>query len=315
MENGVQNSSGSAVRRKMPRRSMLQWLLRVIQGALIGAGAILPGISGGVLCVVFGIYQPMMALLAHPVRAIRKYFKQLLPVLVGWLLGYWGLARVLNMLFNNPSLSNAAIWLFLGLIAGMLPQLFRDAGKQGRTYKSWIALAISFISVFALLLYLQYGVRISIQPNPWWYLVCGLLWGISLVVPGLSSSSLMLFLGLYQSMAAGVSNFSLEVVIPMVVGIVLVILLTARAINYMFDRHYASASHAVIGFVIASAIGIILPASGNTGVDGEIIGMTYTGDTRTLLLWVISFALGFLVAWLMDRVGKRIQITAQEKRI
>jgi len=315
LENGVQNNSGSTTRKKTPRRSILHWLLRVIQGALIGAGAMLPGISGGVLCVIFGIYQPMMALLAHPFRAVRKYFKELLPVLTGWVLGYWGLARVLNMLFTHPSLSSAAIWLFLGLIAGMMPQLFRDAGKQGRTYKSWIALAVSFLSVFALLLYLQYGVRISIQPNMWWYLVCGVLWGLSLVVPGLSSSSLMLFLGLYQSMAAGVSNFSLEVVIPMAVGIVLVILLTARAINYMFDRHYSSASHAVIGFVIASAIGIILPASGNTGVDGEIIGMIYTGDANTLLLWVISFALGFLAAWLMDRVGKRVQPAAQEKRV
>jgi len=145
--------------------------------------------------------------------------------------------------------------------------------------------------------------------------VCGVLWGLSLVVPGLSSSSLMLFLGLYQSMAAGVSNLSLEVVIPMAVGIALVVLLTARVINYMFDRHYSSASHAVIGFVIASAIGIILPASGNTGVDGEVIGMTYTGDANTLLLWGISFALGFLAAWLMDRVGKRIQPAAQEKSV
>ena len=49
------------------KQNMAPFLVRVLQGALIGVGAILPGVSGGVLSVVFGVYQPMMALLAHPV--------------------------------------------------------------------------------------------------------------------------------------------------------------------------------------------------------------------------------------------------------
>ena len=53
-------------------------LIRIIQGILIGAGAILPGISGGVLCVIFGIYRPMMALLAHPKKNLPRYGKMLL---------------------------------------------------------------------------------------------------------------------------------------------------------------------------------------------------------------------------------------------
>jgi putative membrane protein len=48
-------------------------LLLVLSGILIGGGAILPGISGGVLCVIFGIYRPMMELLSHPKRALPKY--------------------------------------------------------------------------------------------------------------------------------------------------------------------------------------------------------------------------------------------------
>ena len=44
-------------------------IMRIVQGIIIGAGAILPGISGGVLAVVFGIYRPAMELLTHPRRA------------------------------------------------------------------------------------------------------------------------------------------------------------------------------------------------------------------------------------------------------
>ncbi len=284
-----------------------KWLLRILQGALIGAGAILPGVSGGALCVVFGIYQPMMALLAHPFRTFKKYALLLLPVLIGWVLGFFLIARLLNLLFNNPTSSSPATWLFVGLIAGMMPQLFREAKKQGRTFKAWIALGISMSLILTLLVILQYGTKIQIEPNLWWFFVCGIFWGLSLVVPGLSSSSLLLFLGLYQAMTAGIAHFSLGVILPMVAGIALVIFISARAISYMFEKHYSSSSHAILGFVIASTIGIILPSSGNTGASGETIGIDYSAvDFRVIILWAVCFIIGFAIAWFMDRMSKKL---------
>ena len=302
-------------------KTLIQWLYRVLQGVLIGGGAILPGISGGVLCVVFGIYQPMMALLAHPIRTFKKYLLLLLPVLIGWVLGFLLFAKLLGMLFNNPTFAYPATWLFVGLIIGTMPQLYRESGKQGRSLKSWISLAVSTVIILVLLVYLQYGTQIRILADfrditsIWWYLFCGALWGVSLVAPGLSSSALLLFLGLYQSMTAGVSAFSLIVIIPMVIGILLVVFLSARAINYMFDRHYSVAFHAVLGFVIASTIAIILPASGNTGAGGETMGIAYTGDVGTILIWAACFIAGFLVAWLMDILGKKVQSRQEAQQI
>ena len=59
------------------------FILRVIQGAIIGAGAILPGISGGVLAVVFGIYRPMMETLTHPMAGLKQYWRLFLPIAIG----------------------------------------------------------------------------------------------------------------------------------------------------------------------------------------------------------------------------------------
>lgn len=290
-----------------PRDSVLKWLLRVLQGAIIGAGAILPGISGGVLCVVFGIYQPMMALLAHPLRTFKKYAGLLFPVLIGWAIGFFLIAKVLDLLFSNASYAYPATWLFVGLIAGMMPQLFREAGKQGRTYKSWVSLAVSTVVIVVLLALLHFGTRITIEPNIWWFFVCGILWGVSLVAPGLSSSSILMFLGLYQAMTAGIADFSISVIIPMAIGIFIVIFVSARAINYMFDRHYSSSFHAVLGFVIASTIAILFPATGGMGPDGEVLGMVYTNDMATIGIWILCFAVGFIIAWLMDRLGRKTQ--------
>ena len=63
-------------------------LLHFLQGALIGLGAVLPGISGGVLSVVFGVYQPIMELLSHPRSAMKRYYRMLIPLILGGGFGF-----------------------------------------------------------------------------------------------------------------------------------------------------------------------------------------------------------------------------------
>lgn len=296
MDKNIPNQNPSTGRR-LPHALLMQWLLRVAQGAIIGAGAILPGISGGVLCVVFGIYQPMMALLAHPIRAFKEHYKLLFPVLVGWALGFWGLASLVSLLLQKSS--STAIWLFIGLISGMVPSLFKEASKEGRPKSAWVSLAVSTVLILALLLVVQNTSGLSIQPNIWWFLFCGALWGISLVAPGLSSSSLLIFLGLYGPMTQGIHALNLEVLIPMIIGIIGVTLLSARGINYLFKKHYAVTFHTVLGFVLASTI-MIIPKQ-----YGGLVEILFCG---------VCFVAGFALAWVMDRAGKRILVRPQEEQ-
>ncbi len=268
------------------------WLLRVIHGALIGAGAILPGISGGVLCVLFGIYRPMMALLAHPIKTFRIYYKLFIPVLLGWAVGFFALAGLVNLLMEVSSA--IAVSLFIGLIVGMIPSLYRDAGKYGHRKTGYLSMFLSFVVLFGFLLYLQQGVRIDIEGNAWWFFFCGIVWGLSLVVPGLSSSSILIFMGLYQEMTAGISRFDLGVLIPLVLGILCTALLSARFVNRLFERHHTIAYHAILGIVIASTL-LIVPLEFK--------------DATEVLLSIVCAILGFLVAWGMDRYGQRVRPT------
>lgn len=266
------------------------WLLRVIHGALIGAGAILPGISGGVLCVLFGIYRPMMALLAHPIKTFRIYYKLFIPVLLGWAVGFFALAGLVNLLMEVSSA--IAVSLFIGLIVGMIPSLYRDAGKYGHRKTGYLSMFLSFVVLFGFLLYLQQGVRIDIEGNAWWFFFCGIIWGLSLVVPGLSSSSILIFMGLYQEMTAGISRFDLGVLIPLVLGILCTALLSARFVNRLFERHHTIAYHAILGIVIASTL-LIVPLEFK--------------DATEVLLSIVCAVLGFLAAWGMDRYGQRVR--------
>ncbi|MFA7672922.1 MAG: DUF368 domain-containing protein [Clostridia bacterium] len=265
---------------------IFEWLLLIIKGAVVGAGAILPGISGGVLCVTFGIYEPLMALLAHPFRNFRKYYKMLIPFVIGVGLGFLGLAKLVDLLFNVSS--GIAISLFIGLIAGTLPSLFMAADKNGPNQKSWIGFIISLLIMFTVLSFLGNGSGMDIEPNIWWWVFCGVMWGFSLVIPGLSSSTILIFMGLYEPMAEGIGDLNFKVLIPLGIGLAITVLLSARLVNAFFEKYHSMAYHVILGVVIASTI-LIIPS-------------------RFVSIWdtvisLVCFTAGFLVSYFMDRIG------------
>lgn len=259
-------------------------LMLFCSGVLIGGGAILPGISGGVLCVAFGIYRPMMAFLAHPIASLRTQLPLFVPVGLGWAVGFFGFAGGIELLFESYPLQ--ATCLFLGLIAGTFPGLWHSAGKEGRTKGNFLALFLGFALLFGILTYAQYGLSMTLSPSLGAFLFCGILWGLSLIVPGMTSSSILMSLGLYLPLTTGIAHFDPGVLLPMLAGITLVIALGARLINRLFDTHYALCYHTILGIVLASIL-VIVPLS--------------YGTLAMFLLCLLWAVVGFGAAFLMER--------------
>lgn len=274
----------------------LQFLLRIIKGAVVGVGAILPGISGGVLSVVFGIYRPLMEFLAHPVREFKRKAWFFLPILIGFLLGIIGLARVVDWLFRESPVP--AVWLFSGLVIGTLPALWREAGQQGRGKASYLSLAIGAVLTFGWMYVISSmesgGEGVLVSPNTWWWLLCGVLWGMGMVVPGMSPSSIFIFLGLYQPMTAGISSLDMSVVLPLVIGLAATVAFLSRGMGWLLERHYAVLLHAIFGIVIASTAAILPFGQGNM-------------DAGSIALYVLCFAVGCGIAYGMERMRKVLE--------
>ncbi len=264
-------------------------IIRVIQGILIGAGAILPGISGGVLCVVFGIYRPMMALLAHPKENLHRYGKMLLPVGIGWVFGFLIFAWIIKALFDISE--TMAVILFIGLIAGTLPSLYREAGKYGRTKSGYAGMIIGFIVLFSFLCWVQHTPNVDITPSSGWFLFCGILWGFSTIIPGMTSSSILISLGLFEPLVNGMVAMDLGVIVPSLLGIVVIVVALSRAVNALFQKHYTLAFHTILGIVVASTL-VIIP-------------LDFRG-IWDIVCRIIVFTLGFVVAWAMDAFGPKM---------
>lgn len=276
-------------KRKFPLKL---FLIRLMQGALIGLGAVLPGISGGVLCVIFGIYRPVMELLSHPFRALKKHAKLLLPVLIGLCAGFFGIAKLLGFLLNRYP--DASVCLFAGLIIGMLPSLFREGGKKGSSSKDYAALGITFAVVLALLMTLRF-VSVSITANTGWYVFCGFCLALSIIAPGMSFSTLLMPLGLYTPFVEGIGNFDFSVLIPGGIGAVVTVILFARLVDRLLNRYYSTVSHAIIGIVIAATLPIIPYAGFASSVTGAIVN-------------TCCLAGGIAAALLLDHVNSKVEV-------
>ncbi len=263
----------------MLQTSPKNFILRILQGLLIGAGAILPGISGGVLAVIFGIYRPMMESLAHPKTALRRHLPMLIPIFIGWLAGFLGGSGLIFLLFNQSE--TVATCLFIGLILGTLPSLWRDAGEQGRSRGGYVACALCFLGLSALLLYVQYGALYEMPANFFGFLFCGILWGLSFIVPGMTSSSILMAVGLLTPMVAGITSFDMGVLIPWGIGMAGTVVLFSRLIDHLFKVRYSLFSHAVFGVVLASTLAIV-PFS--------------FADTKELIWSIIAAVLGMIAA-------------------
>lgn len=234
--------------------SITHFILRILQGTLIGLGAILPGISGGVLCVVFGIYKPIMELMSNPIKNFKTHIPKLLPVIIGIAVGFLGVANMLSFFLNkHPAPS---VCLFAGLIVGMLPSLFKEANEKGHTKGSFIAMFISAVLIFAVLCSLSLA-SVSIIPNTGWYIFCGFSLALSVIAPGMSFSTLLMPLGLYTPFINGISHFDFSVIFPCLIGALSTVICFSKAINYLFDKHYSVTFHSIIGVVISATIMII----------------------------------------------------------
>lgn len=269
--------------------SLLRVILRVLQGVLIGVGAVLPGISGGVLCVVFGIYKPVMELLGDPIRKFRTHVPKLLPVIIGGAVGFLGVAKILA--FFLEAYPAPSVCLFIGLITGMLPSLFREANEKGRVKNAWVPLAVAFVVILALLISLNLF-SITITPNFGWYVFCGFCLALSVIAPGMSFSTLLMPLGLYTPFVDGLGSLDFSILVPAGIGAVVTVICLARAVDALFDHFYAYAFHAIIGIVIAATI-MIVPVDSFTSLGSAAVN-------------VVCLAVGVAAALALDRFNSSI---------
>lgn len=231
------------------------------------------GISSGVLCVIFGLYDKLLNCILSFFTDIKKNIKFLLPIGLGAITGVVLFSNIIKYAFNIfPTEIQSC---FVGLILGCVPVLIKQANKHsGFKYKYLIYLGLTFfIGIFLFLLEKNIS---SNQMNycstySFWYLIfCGFCMSIGVVVPGISSTIILMLLGVYNLYLLSVSIVDIQILFPIGLGLLIGGFVFMKLTKILLDKHFAETYYSIIGFSLGS-IPVLFPSFSDIGVSSVIL--------------------------------------------
>lgn len=270
-------------------------LSRFIKGVIIALGFILPGVSGGVLAAILGIYERLLSFMAHIRQNFKKDFLYFLPVGIGGIVGIGVLSQPLDYLLQHYQV--IVLWGFAGTILGTLPTLVRESTSRTKRDKIDLIWFFGMLIGGGLFLFFMSEILGTIPANFLGFTIAGALIALGVLVPGLSPSNLLIILGLFTPMLQGFKDFDPMVFIPIALGGMISMLVFSKAMEKLIQKHHSRVYHFILGIVLASTILILIP---NPYISDSI---SYQGVSGfDIVLSIILFILGCILALWMSRL-------------
>ena len=253
----------------------MHYILNAIRGALIGVAELVPGISGGTVALIVGIYERAVRnandLISGNFKKVEWSF--LASVAVGMLIAVFGFSTLLSSFVdNNVSASSA---LFLGMVVISIIVPLSMLSKAERTAPSSI---IAFIAA-AVLIFIVTGFTSEPQDDPSLIVVffAAAIAVCALILPGISGSLILLTMGLYQPIIGAVSDRELSTMGVFALGALCGLAAFIKLLNYLLSTHRAPTLAAMAGFMLGSLRALWPWGADQDASSGAIIGYFILG--------------------------------------
>lgn len=231
----------------------MRYLSLIIKGFVIGIAKIIPGVSGAILAISFGIYERLLLILSNLRKITIDDLKFLLFLLIGACLGITffckGVKWCLEFYYFPTML------LFIGLIIGGMPEIYEEIKKDKFCVSNFIIFLISFlILVFLANFKIQNG---DSSNNYFIYFIMGILEACTTIIPGISGTAIFMAFGWYNNLLSlfeGFSTFNFEFGpgISFLLGVVISAILLAKLLTYLFENFKVKSYFSITGFMIGS---------------------------------------------------------------
>ncbi len=274
----------------------MNFLSNFIKGIFIGSGAILPGISSGVLCIAFGIYEKLLNSILNIFKDFKKNMAFLFPICLGGLFGFFIFSNILLILIENYPLPTNS--LFIGLILGTMPALLKQASKynihdakfkkQSKLKNTFIFLLTLLIGIVLFVIEKYINVDTSYTSNSFsfiYLLFCGICMSIGIIVPGVSSTIILMLLGVYSTYLSAITIVNMSVIFPMIIGVIIGSFIFMKIIKYLLDNFYTETMHGIIGFSLGSIL-ILYP-----NFNFDILSMV------SIVIIIFGFILSYILSF------------------
>ncbi len=288
---------------------MRAYLSYFIKGMAIGIANAIPGVSGGTIAFVLGIYEKLtysisslpIALIKFRWKDVAESLKILIPVFFGAIISIFLFLNIINFSFANYTIPTKIF--FVGLVLGSFPFVTKTVEKYD--FKVFLAF---FLGAFIMAIFVYFdinepeinktvGESVSSSDFSFIYGVklffCGIAAAIAMVIPGISGSLLLLILGEYENISYFVSNITanFNYIYPLIflgIGIVIGIFAISKLITILIQKYRTIVFGFVLGILIVSFLSLW----------PNITSLT----VPMLAATVLSMCLGFLVAIMMEKI-------------
>jgi len=277
----------------------MKYIKLVLQGFIIGIGKIIPGVSGAMFAMMFGVYERALKVISNLRKELKGNFT-FISILGGSVL----LAIIFGSNIIDKCLEKYYIqtmFLFIGMmLAGIKPLLGNVNGYKLSRKNMTLTIGISIILLVISLIDFQNGEG-SIPKNIFsvvMLFLSGFLDAMATIIPGICGTALLMILGYYDTVISSLGdifNFSnighnAFVLLPFVTGLIIGVIVISKFVNYLFKKYKIEAYYTIIGFAIMSIIILFIKA------------VSVSFEIYELLISIILLIIGFIISRLVEKL-------------
>lgn len=252
----------------------MESILLIIKGFFMGIANVIPGVSGGTIAIILGIYEKFISTISNIFKNIKENLKFLIPVFLGMGLAIITTSKVVGYSYDKFPLPT--IMFFVGLVFGGIPMLINNVKgkKETKELSSYIVAIFTFLLVIFMasykFLFSMNGEVSFVSMDIIDYVllfIIGVVAAATMVIPGISGSLVLMILGYYYPVINTINSlfkgdfFSNAIILGIFgVGVVVGIVLISKLLEMLFKKYNTKTYFGVIGFVVASVLAIPLSA-------------------------------------------------------
>ncbi len=257
-------------------------------GSLLGIGSITPGVSGGVMAVALGVYERIISAVCNLLKSFYGNFMYLLPFGIGAVFGIFAFSFVIDGLINTFPMVIEAV--FIGFVAGSMPSVVSEANEKGFKLRYLISFAVILGIFIATIAFGWLDAGAGEQPlNFFNAVLSGIILVVGAIVPGLSSSMILISIGTYHPLLEAITKLEILKLLPVALGAVIIVFPTLYTIRFLLKRFHGHTYYGVIGVVLGT---ILLFLSDNLTRDN-------------LVITAVCFVVGLVISLGVMRLFKR----------
>lgn len=253
---------------------MKEKLILFIKGIVLGVAFVIPGVSGGTLAVLMGIYEELIEAASNFYKSIadfKKYIMYLLPIGLGIIFSVAVFAKLIK--FGLDKAPIITILIFLGMIIGSIPALVRNVKGTKINLKDMTLMLVGLIIVISMLIFHKSNSNVVLTnmsiTGYITLLLVGAIAAVTMVVPGISGSFTLMLIGYYEpilNLVNDITSFknlgpNLILIFIFMLGVFIGIIFISKIIEWCLKHYKRETYYAIIGFVLSSIISVIYEVS------------------------------------------------------